>query len=368
MNNCVLPLLLALCSTTSAQISPAQTAGNASSAAFVWNQQVSGVSARLRGISAVNERVVWASGADSTVLRTTDGGANWVKLVLPESMRATPLDFRDIDAIDASTAYLLSIGPGAASRIFKTTDGGVTWVLQYTNPDAKGFLDAMTFWDADNGLVIGDSIDGQFQILITRNGGATWNKVPATALPPALPDEGAFSASGSNIAVFGREHAWIGMGSATTSRVLVTRDAGKTWHVVATPLASSASAGIFSVAFRDAQHGVIVGGDYKAETAAVKNLAVTSDGGATWSVVANQGLSGYRSSVKYLTGKTRALIAIGPAGADQSDDDGKTWRPLDIPAPMVGFDALGVSPGGVNLWASGNKGAVARLQGLGARP
>ncbi|HEY0430156.1 MAG TPA: YCF48-related protein, partial [Pyrinomonadaceae bacterium] len=112
-----------------------------------WTLQTSGVQARLRGVSAVSDRVAWASGAESTVLRTTDGGTTWMKLTVTNE----PLDFRDIDAIDARTAYVLSIGNGAASRIYKTTDAGATWTLQFKNDDLKAFYDAMSFWDRDHG-------------------------------------------------------------------------------------------------------------------------------------------------------------------------------------------------------------------------
>src|SRR5438045_4882435 len=88
-----------------------------------WTLQTSGVNARLRGVSAVNNRAAWASGSGSTVLRTEDGGAIWKKL----TVTSDALDFRDIDAINEKTAYVLSIGNGAASRIYKTTDGGTTW-------------------------------------------------------------------------------------------------------------------------------------------------------------------------------------------------------------------------------------------------
>src|SRR5689334_6399040 len=118
--------------------------------------QTSGVTARLRGVSAVSERVAWASGSGSTVLRTADGGATWRKL----TVTSDKLDFRDIDAVDAQTAYVLSIGNGADSRIYKTRDAGATWTMQFKNDDQKAFLDAMTFWDASHGLVFGDSIDG----------------------------------------------------------------------------------------------------------------------------------------------------------------------------------------------------------------
>jgi photosystem II stability/assembly factor-like uncharacterized protein len=327
-------------------------------AAPTWTKQASGVAGRLRGISAVDDNVAWASGAGNAVLRTADGGATWRKLAPPVDAQATPLDFRDIDAIDERTAYLLSIGPAAASRIFKTSDAGAHWTQQYINPDQKGFLDAMTFWDADNGLVIGDSIDGQLQILRTGDGGATWNKIPASALPPALPDEGAFSASGSNIAMVGRDDAWI----ATGSRVLHTADRGRSWSVAQAPLDSSPSAGIFSITFRDPLHGVIVGGDFKREGAAVNNVAITGDGGKTWRLVREQGLSGYRSSVKYLPGGGQSLIAVGPGGADLSRDDGASWTPLAYPATLAGFDAISFAPGRATAWASGNKGELAKVK------
>ena len=317
-----------------------------------WTVQTSGVKHRLRGVSAVSERVAWASGAGSTVLRTLDGGLTWQKL----DVTTEDLDFRDIDAIDAQTAYALSIGNGPASRIYKTTDAGKTWSLQFKNEDQKAFLDAMSFWDANHGIVFGDSIDKQFYILTTADGGRTWSRVPATTLPPAQENEGAFAASGTNIAVFGKSHAWIGTGAAAKSRVLRTSDGGRTWQVADTPLASGSTTGIFSIAFRDAKHGVIAGGDYGKEQEAVDNLAVTSDGGVTWTLV--KGLSGYRSVVAYVPGvKTPALVALGPSGGDYSLDDGRTWRPIDGP----GFDTFSFAPGKRIGWAAGANGKIAKL-------
>ena len=327
-----------------------------------WSVLRSGSTALLRGVSAASSRVVWASGAGGTVLRSEDGGSTWTARPVPAERGAKPLDFRDVDAVDDSTAYLLSIGPGAASRIHKTRDGGATWALQHTNPEPQGFLDAMGFWDADNGLVVGDSIAGHFHILLTNDGGATWTRVPDSALPPALPNEGAFAASGSNIAVVGRDDAWIAM----AGRVLHTADRGRSWSVAATPMATGDSAGIFSVAFRDRLHGVIVGGDYKQERATGRNVAHTEDGGKTWVLADAQGLSGFRSAVAYLPGAVRTLVAIGPQGADRSDDDGHTWTPMALPAPQAGFHAFSFAPaakaGLQSAWAVGNGGAIARFQ------
>jgi photosystem II stability/assembly factor-like uncharacterized protein len=325
-----------------------------------WELQTSGVQARLRGVSAVSDRVAWASGADSTVLRTTDGGASWKKL----TVTADVLDFRDIDAIDDHTAYVLSIGNGPASRIYKTTDTGATWSLQFKNDDPKAFYDAMSFWDSNHGIVIGDSIDGQFCIMTTENGGRTWVRVAANGLPAALENEGAFAASGTNIALFGKSHAWIGTGAGAKARVLRTTDRGRTWKIAETPLIAGASAGIFSVAFRDAKNGVIVGGDYRKENEAVDNLAVTSDGGATWTLV--KGLSGFRSAVAYIpSAQSRSqtgsmlgsLVAVGPTGTDYSTDDGRTWTALAGP----GFDTLSFTHGRPIAFAAGARGSIGRL-------
>jgi len=321
-------------------------------AAPQWTQQTSGVASRLRGVSAVSDRIAWASGADSTVLRTTDGGATWKKLTVTTDV----LDFRDIDAVDARTAYLLSIGNGAASRIYKTTDAGATWTLQFKNDDPKAFYDAMSFWDRDHGIVIGDSIDGQFCIRTTADGGRTWLRVPASALPPALENEGAFAASGTNIAVVGRGHAWIATGAGAKARVLRTTDRGRTWKIGETPLIAGPSAGIFSIAFRDLNHGVIVGGDYKKENEAVDNLAVTSDGGITWTLA--KGVSGYRSVAAYVPGpKSPAVVAVGPAGTDYSTDDGRTWTSLAGP----GFDTLSFARTGRIAFAAGAGGRIGKL-------
>ncbi|HSE33852.1 MAG TPA: hypothetical protein VLA93_19935 [Pyrinomonadaceae bacterium] len=319
-----------------------------------WTTLQSGVKVRLRGISAVSDKVVWASGSNSTVLRSIDGGFAWQTF----AVATDEVDFRDIDAIDENTVYVLSIGNGGASRIYKTTNAGVIWQLQYKNQDPRAFYDAMSFWDASHGMVIGDSIDGQFCIMTTTNG-RDWNRVPVSALPRALENEGAFAASGSNVALFGKTHAWIATGGAAKSRVLHTADGGQTWRIAETPIKAGQSSGIFSIAFRDAQHGIVVGGDYKEEKAAVDNAAITINGGVTWTLV--KGLSGYRSAVAYVPG-TKWVVAVGPSGADFSEDDGQNWKPIAGP----GFDTLSFIPSlrkdAAVAFGAGANGTMAKLE------
>jgi photosystem II stability/assembly factor-like uncharacterized protein len=321
---------------------------------------------RFRGVSAVSERVAWASGTKGTIVRTADGGKSWQTLSV-SAPDAEKLDFRDVDAIDDRIAYALSIGSGEASRIYKTVDAGAHWDLQFTNHDPKAFFDAMTFADATHGFVMSDAVDGQFVIMQTSDG-RTWTRIPPAALPAALPNEGAFAASGTNVAMIGRTHIWIGTGAASTARVLRSTDGGRTWKAFATPIPAGPSSGIFSIAFRDETHGVIVGGDYKEERKAIDNVAITSDGGATWTVVREHALGGFRSAVTYLPDakgtRTPSIFAAGPAGADISHDDGHTWQPFDVDGLHTISVAARSSAAGATVWGAGERGRIVRIDGF----
>jgi photosystem II stability/assembly factor-like uncharacterized protein len=316
-----------------------------------WTPQTSGVSVRLRGVSAISSSVAWASGGGGTVLRTTDGGRTWHRRSVPG---ADALDFRDVDALNATTAVVLSIGNGAASRIYRTTDGGATWTERFRNADPKAFFDAMAFGDTDHGVAFSDSVDGRFVIRTTADAGRTWVEVPAERLPPALPDEGAFAASGTNVAMLGPNRIWIG---TSKSRVLRSTDGGRSWTVHPTPIATGEATGIFSITFRDATTGVVVGGNYQREDAAVENVAITIDGGTTWTAPATPALSGFRSAIASLPVAGRPLLAVGPRGSDWSRDGGRTWTP----AGGAGYDAFSAAPSGDVGWATGAGGRIARV-------
>jgi photosystem II stability/assembly factor-like uncharacterized protein len=313
-----------------------------------WTLVTTGVTARLRGISAPSSRVIWASGTAGTVIRTDDGGATWSRLEIPDS---GALDFRDIDAVDDRTAYVLSIGEGDASRIFKTSDAGRTWTLQFRNDNPRAFFDAMAFRDPRTGFAVSDSVDGRMMVLTTTDGGAHWSAI-ANGLPPALQGEGAYAASGTNIAI-GQRQVWIG---TSASRVVRSTDSGRTWTVTNTPLPTSSSAGIFSIAFADDKRGVVVGGDYKVESGAMNTAAITIDGGQTWTAVA--GLGGFRSAVAFIPSRPGTVVAVGPSGADYSTDSGRTWQPIQ----GSGFHTLAVARGTRTVWGAGEKGTVGRIQ------
>jgi photosystem II stability/assembly factor-like uncharacterized protein len=312
---------------------------------FAWTQtpQNSRTDVPLRGISAVSSKVAWASGARGTVLRTVDGGTTWETLVIAG---ADSLDFRDIQAFDQNTAFVLSIGQGDQSRIYKTSDGGKIWQRQFTNSDPKAFYDCFAFWDSTHGIAVSDSVDGKFPLIATSDG-ITWNPVAVKKMPPALPSEGAFAASGTCIATFGKNDVWFGTG-APSARVFHSADRGKNWTVAETQiLHGAATQGVFSLAFWSSKDGVVVGGDYKEPKKAEKTAAFTHDGGKTWTL-ASKLPEGYRSGIA--VGTSHTLAAVGTSGADVSHDGGNTWTPMfseDLNAlALIGNSGWAVGPAG----------------------
>lgn len=320
-----------------------------------WQPQNSGLTASFRGLCAVSDNIVWVSGTRGSFARTVDGGATWQA---DSVAGASTLDFRDVHAIDASIAYLMSVGAGAHSRIYKTTDGGKSWQLLYTMQDSAGFFDSMAFWDAQNGIVLGDPIVGHLFILITSDAGKTWQRIPPQNLPPVLPGEYAFAASGTCIAVYGKSYVWIGTGGAT-ARVFRSSDCGHTWSVATTPIVSGAeSSGIFSLAFRDENNGIAVGGDYRKENDALGNIARTVDGGLTWTLIEESPTMPYRSCVAYVPNTGGGLwVTVGSSGSDYSIDDGTTWKRIS----EVGYHTMSFGGSSDAGWAAGAEGRIAKF-------
>ncbi len=315
-----------------------------------WIRQTVNTTAGFRGLAVVNEKVVWASGTGGTVIRTIDGGATWKVIVVPG---AEKLDFRDIEAFDANTAYILSIGNGESSRIYKTTDGGATWKLQFKNTDAKAFFDAAACWDRNNCIAMSDPVDGEYVLISTNDGGANWKPIVSNQMAAAKDGEAAFAASGTCLITQGKTNVFIVSGGSD-GRVFRSTDRGRTWNIATTPIVKgTAGSGIFSIAMIDTQNGVIVGGNYEKPNENKNSLAFTSDRGKSW--VTGSGLTGYRSGVTYLDRKT--VVAVGTSGSDISSDGGKTWKNLD----KASYNA--VQARGKNVvWAVGDKGMVAKMK------
>ncbi len=324
-----------------------------------WLLQNSGTTAGLRGIHTVDGNVAWASGTGGTVIHTDDGGAHWERCAVPPG--AEKLDFRGVWAWNAQRAVVMSIGEGDQSRLYKTIDGCKTWTQLYVNPDPKGFWDAILFLDERTGTILGDPVDGQFVILSTSDGGEHWSGVDNPDLKADPKGEGAFAASNSAMILTPGKAQDLQFGTGGVGGPRVVRARGRferpssthlgSWRSSSVPLAGGTeSAGVFSLAYRDQKHGIVVGGDYQKPTDRTGTAAFTNDGGQTWTA-ATAPPSGFRSAVAW-DEQRKVWISVGTNGADASFDDGRTWKKID---GENNWNALSLP------WAVGPKGKIGKL-------
>jgi photosystem II stability/assembly factor-like uncharacterized protein len=258
--------------------------------------QTSGTTQLLIAVSPVNSQIVWAAGTGGTYVVTTDGGNHWRAGVVPGTEN---LQFRDVYGVSDKVAYLMSVGNHKTGfRIYKTVDGGANWTLQFENELNSAFYDCFAFWTPKRGITHSDSVNGVFPDIRTTDG-MTWQSIAAN-MPPALPGEASFAASGTCITTQGQNNAWIATGGSTIARILATTDGGNTWNAFDTPLVSSASAGGISVAFADAAHGILGGGDLSNNSSA--EFATSDDGGQTWTLTNKPPVGGAIFCVAYVRG------------------------------------------------------------------
>lgn len=266
----------------------------------------------LRGLSIVNDDVIWAGGTKGTIVRTENGGKNWSVSSISD---IEGLDFRAVHAFNSKEACAMSVGHSQKqlARIYRTDDEGKSWQLVFSAETPDIFLNAMAFWDANHGIVLGDPIDGAFVLFKTENGGRSWERLIPHHLPLALPNEAAFAASNSCLTLQGTDHVWFATGRGPAARVFHSSDRGCNWEVKETCMKPyNDSSGIFSLAFRNENEGIAVGGDHKSSLYFLDaNVLVTHDGGLHWHPQKQTSLSGlYLSSVAWIS-ETEAIVVGG---------------------------------------------------------
>ena len=317
----------------------------AGSARAQWEILPSGSTADLRGVQAIGNGVAWASGTEGTVLRTINDGKEWQRCATPPD--AEHVDFRGVQAFDASTAIVMSSGKGALSRLYKMTDGCKSWKLVFTNPDADGFFDTIVA-DRDQGFLIGDPVNGSFAIFSSIHTGLeVWNRFGKLA-PPLY--AGIYSGSFKRETLFAASNSVLEGGPSSDIAFVTGGEDSALFHEAAwnirgpsgypttlawtasLPLAKGASAGAFSLAgygeqtLKHKRQYVVVGGDYMKPDSSTGTSAFSKDGGQHWFVPVTAP-QGYRSAVAYDAG-SKTWITVGSNGTDISTDDGRNWRAL----------------------------------------
>lgn len=333
---------------------PGRNGASAEVQTLTVTPQTSGTEALLQAVSPVDDDIVWLSGHAGTFVVSGDGGTTWNASVV---RGAEALQFRDVAAFDARTAYLMTSGAGDLSRIYRTDDSGVSWSLQYIADHPAAFLDCMDFWTPERGLVYGDNVDGVPFLLQTDDGGASWTRVPADVLPPALDGEGGFAASGTCLRTPAPGTAFVAMGNGARSRVLSTDDYGASWRLRDVPVVGGSASGLSTIDVGPDGVGVALGGIIGNDTIRSHNVTITVDGGTTWTEGGALAMAGpvYGAAI-IPNSATTHVVAVGPRGMDHSPDGGRSWVSVDT----VTYWAVDFSSGGVG-WAVGPSGRVVRL-------
>lgn len=316
-----------------------------------------GTNTSLRGMSVPTETVVWVSGSNGTIGKSTDAGKTWRWIIVSGYEKR---DFRDIEAFDSSTAIIMAIDNPA--YILKTTDGGETWKKVFEKSMNGIFLDAMDFKNDKEGICIGDPLavgtDGKkfFYVLRTYDGGNTWLETPANQLAPAMEGEAIFSASGTNISFLDHpdfEYAFV-TGGMVSNLILIGRDRIPTKVVNIPILQKKESAGTFSMATDRRKKFYCIGGDYKMPKDDLNNFCFSINNGAAWKAPAKERPSGYRSCIRIIKNKT--MVACGTSGVDFAKNAHKQWKNISTES----FNVCMVSKGG-KVYLAGEKGKIGRL-------
>ncbi len=328
-------------------------------AAQSWKIETSSIeasrwNANLHAVSATHARnperhpaaVIWAAGSDSRVLRSDDGGQHYTRLLVNGDR---VLDLRGVQAFDEKIAYVMSTGPGKLSRIYKTRYGGEAWKLQFSGSRPQFSLDALVCISEKECFALSDPVDGKF-VLISTADGEHWKELPGDTMPPALPEERAFAASGSCLAIYDKREIYFVTGHGA-ARLFHSADLGRTWTVTDTPIAKgNPSWGAFSIA-RLGNTLVVVGGDSKDDAGPERTVAYSLDAGATWNLAARPP-GGFRSGVAFLDHNT--LLTVGAGGEDVSTDQGAHW----MRTGDVNLNAIAVLDGAA--WAVGPDATIVR--------
>ncbi|MEC4048648.1 oxidoreductase [Flavobacterium sp. SUN046] len=235
------------------------------------------------------------------------------------------LEFRSL-AITKEAVFVLSIANPAL--LYRFSKDLISKKLVYEEHHEKVFYDAMQFWNNSDGIALGDPIDGTFSLLLTHDGGQSWNKVPSIDAPKAKEGEAVFAASNSNIILKNKE-AWFVTGGHK-ARVFHSLDNFLSWNIQDTPIIQgSTMTGIFTADFYNEKIGIVSGGNYDKPEQNATNKAITTNGGKSWKLISDNAAFGYASCIQFVPeSKGKALMSVGATGVFYSNDKGTTWTQI----------------------------------------
>jgi hypothetical protein len=211
------------------------------------------------------------------------------------------------------------------------------------------FLDGMAIENKE-AFVMGDPVDNEFSLFHSSDL-RHWEKI--TPALPSYSGEAGFAASGSTVQISNGIYYFVSGGEK--SRFFMSKDKGQTWIQSELPFKNSQASGAFSLAMKDTNNGIVVGGDYLAPNSRENICFITKDGGIAWSAPTS-GPFGYRSCVYYTDG---VYYSCGTNGIDYSKDNGTTWIQLS------NENCFSICSDTEFVYASSTNGRIIRISKLG---
>lgn len=293
----------------------------------------------IRALELENDSTCWFAGSKNKFGYTNDYGKTWKENVIKYD--TFNLEFRSI-SVTTNSIFILSVESPAL--LFKIDKKTLNYKLVYKETNEKAFYDSMQFWDDENGIAVGDPTANCMSIVLTKDGGNSWNKIACENLPLAVEGEAAFAASNTNISLVDQK-AFIATGGKEAN-VLVGTDYGKSWKKYKTPITHGEKmTGIFSVNNLSVDTAIIAGGDWSAKQKTENTMAITKDGGNSWQLIENN--PGYISCVQFIP-KTKSLVASSTTGIYYSEDLAESW----VKISDEGYYTFRVSENGKYLYFS----------------
>lgn len=232
------------------------------------------------------------------------------------------IEFR---SLAKTSKYIYALNVANPALLYQISKDGNETKIVYQENNEKVFYDSMQFWNENDGIAVGDPIDDNLSVIVTHDGGNSWDKINKAKLPKVFDGEAHFAASNTNIVVKGT-NTWIVSGGKK-SRVFYSSDQGNSWETFETPIVQGKQmTGIFTADFYDEKNGFIAGGNYEVLNQNFENKAITKDGGHTWKLIAENEGFGFASCVQYVPGSNgKGLVVVGASGLTYSSNGGASW-------------------------------------------
>lgn len=307
------------------------------------------VESELNDVFLINEQLGWIVGNKGILLKTTDGGLNWIKKSFPYQYDLLKIffygenfgwigtangrvlittnggedwnesliqsDFTYFDAIYFTTPSVghISAGKYRAVYILKTTDGGLTWIKKdsLVSPTTSSRWYAIDFYNENLGVVVGDKKDAQ---RYTTDGGQTWLKSTPINDNFFRDQKAVKWLNSTDVISLGEGNEYWGV----VTPIYKSTDGGKNW-IKKTQYPQNNYDRIKDVYFKNSLEGIAVGNN----GFSLAYITRTTDGGETWYA----SFLTYSFGLKAIAGFNNKLIVLGTGSHILiSDDFGQTWN------------------------------------------